>query len=71
MADLPKAVVNMMTHVVAAGIGTFHSNRQPCADQLRLMGWLTYRVRGPRLVCEPTEAGKRGLAEYLKKEKKK
>lgn len=69
MGGLTKSVVDMMTHIVAAGQGTFPQEQRLRADILRQMGWITVQDHGPHVICRPTENGKRSFAEYLRREK--
>jgi hypothetical protein len=69
MGALTKSIVDMMTHIVAAGQGTFPQKQRLRADILRQMGWITVRDHGPNIICEATENGKRSFADYLRREK--
>ena len=69
MGALAKPVVDAMTHIVAAGQGTFPNGQRASLDLLRQLGWITIRQHGPNIICTPTDNGRRAFTEYLKREK--
>lgn len=76
---LSKSTVNLMTHVVACGTGSFDGRYRNVVKTLLDLAWITckevecktIRKAGNYImyVCAPTEQGRRAFAEYVRKSK--
>jgi hypothetical protein len=73
---LTKATVNLMTHVVACGYGSFDGRYRSPVCTLYVLGWITYTCTGkfPRpgvaYTCRSTSKGRQEFRVYLKQSKR-